>query len=60
MMPQIQKILYTTDLSENSSYAFLYAIDMANKHNAKIVILHAMEPIPVAVQAIYRSPVNNF
>jgi nucleotide-binding universal stress UspA family protein len=46
MIPQIQKILYATDLSENSSYAFLYAIDMANKHNAKIVILHAMEPIP--------------
>jgi nucleotide-binding universal stress UspA family protein len=46
MIPQIQKILYATDLSENSSYAFLYAVDMANKQNAKIVILHAIEPIP--------------
>lgn len=46
MLPQIKKILYATDLSENSSYAFLYAIDMANKHDAKIVILHAVEPIP--------------
>lgn len=46
MIPPIKKILYATDLSKNSSYAFLYAIDMAKKHNAKIVILHAIEPIP--------------
>lgn len=46
MVPQIKKILYATDLSENSSYAFFYAVDMANKHGAKIVILHAVEPIP--------------
>jgi nucleotide-binding universal stress UspA family protein len=46
MTPQIKKILYATDLSKNSSYAFLYAVDMAKKHDARIVILHAIEPIP--------------
>ena len=46
MAPQIKKILYATDLSKNSSYAFLYAIDMAKKHNTKIVILHVIEPVP--------------
>ncbi len=46
MSPQIKKILYATDLSKNSAFAFLYATDMAKKHNAKIVILHAIEPIP--------------
>lgn len=46
MKPQIKKILYATDLSKNSSYAFLYAIDMANTHGATVVILHAIEPIP--------------
>jgi len=46
MIPQIKKILYATDLSKNSSFAFLYAIDMAKRHNAKIVILHAIEPLP--------------
>jgi len=45
MIPQIKKILYATDLSKNSSYAFLYAIDMAKRHNASIVILHAIEPM---------------
>ena len=46
MIPQIKKILYATDLSKNSSYAFLYAVDLAKKHDAKIVVLHAVEPIP--------------
>ena len=45
MIPEIKKILYATDLSKNSSYAFLYAIDMAKRHNATIIILHAIEPI---------------
>ena len=46
MILQMKKILYATDLSKNSSYAFLYAIDMAKKHDAKIVMLHAIEPVP--------------
>jgi len=46
MIPQIKKILYATDLSKNSSYAFLFATDMARRHDAKIVILHVLESIP--------------
>ena len=45
MVPQIKKILYATDLSKNSSYAFLYAADMAKRHNAEIVILHSVVPV---------------
>jgi nucleotide-binding universal stress UspA family protein len=45
MIPQIKRILYATDLSKNSSYAFLYAADMAKRHNAKIVILHSVVPV---------------
>ncbi len=51
MIPEIKKILYATDFSHNSSYAFLYAIDMAQKHGANIVILHAIPPIPPDVMA---------
>jgi len=51
MLPHIKKILYATDRSKNSSYAFLYAIDMARKHDAKIVVLHAIEPVPSYVEA---------
>jgi len=51
MIPQIKKILYATDLSKNSSFAFLYATDVARRHNAKIVILHAIEPVPAYAAA---------
>jgi nucleotide-binding universal stress UspA family protein len=46
MITQIRKILYATNLSKNSSYAFLFATDMARRHDAKIVILHVIERIP--------------
>ena len=46
MIPQIKKILYSTDLSKNSAYAFYYAVDLAQKKGATIVILHAIEPVP--------------
>jgi len=46
MIPKIKKILYATDLSKNSAYAFYYALDMAEKNNAKIVLLNVVEPIP--------------
>ncbi len=46
VIPQVKKILYATDMSKNSSYAFLFATDMARRHDARIVILHVFEPIP--------------
>ena len=50
MIPQIKKILYATDLSKNSVYAYRYAMDMAEKYNAGIVTLHVIEPIPPQVK----------
>lgn len=50
MIPKIKKILYATDLSDNSAYAFRYAVDLAQKNDAKIVIFHAIEPIPPYVR----------
>lgn len=46
MIPQIKTILFATDLSKNSAYAFYYAVHMAKRDEAKIVILHAVEPLP--------------
>ena len=46
MIPQIKKILFATDLSKNSAYAFYYAVHMAKRDDAKIIILHAVEPLP--------------
>ena len=43
MIPKIRRILYATDLSPNSAYAFRYAINSAVNHDAKLIILHAFE-----------------
>jgi nucleotide-binding universal stress UspA family protein len=46
MVPDIKKILYATDISQNSSsLVFSHAVDMARKHNATIVIVHAVESV---------------
>ena len=50
MIPQIKKTLYATDLSKNSAYAFRYAMNLAEKYDAEIVILHVIEPIPPMVK----------
>jgi nucleotide-binding universal stress UspA family protein len=52
MIPEIKKILFATDLSENSFRAFLYAVDMARSHDAKIIALHVVEPIPYEVRFV--------
>jgi len=47
MMPRIQKILYATDLSKNSDYAFRYAVNSARRHDASIHILHVVDSRPI-------------
>jgi nucleotide-binding universal stress UspA family protein len=48
MIPRIQKILYATDLSKNSAFAFRYAVNSARKHDASIHILHVVDSRPLA------------
>ena len=50
MIPQIKKILYATDLSDSSAYAFRYAINFAKRHDAKIIILHVLDVMPTVAQ----------
>jgi nucleotide-binding universal stress UspA family protein len=49
MIPQIKKIFYASAISQNSAYAFYYAVDLAQKHGAEIIILHTLEPISPSV-----------
>lgn len=51
MIPKIHRLLYATDLSPNSAYAFRYAINSAMKHDAKIIILHVFEAPSPTVRA---------
>ena len=52
MIPKIKRILYATDLSANSAYAFRYAMNTAIMHDATIVILHVTEAIKGMIPAM--------
>lgn len=43
MTQDIKRILYATDLSDNSAYAFGYALNLAKKYDAEITILHVID-----------------
>ena len=45
MLPKIQKILYATDLSDNSRRAFGYAAGLSERYDAQLIVLHVVEPI---------------
>ncbi len=55
MIPQINRILYATDLSPNSTYAFRYAINAAKQNDANIIILHVHEPLSSSAQSALNS-----
>ncbi len=50
MLPSIKKILYATDLSKNSTFAFRYAITLAEALNAKITILYVLPVVDSAMK----------
>ncbi|MBN1847584.1 MAG: universal stress protein [Deltaproteobacteria bacterium] len=52
MILEIQSILYATDLSKNSAYAFLYATDLSEYNKARIHIIHVIEELPPSVKAM--------
>jgi len=45
MIPEIKKILYPTDLSETSNFAFSYAASLANRYDAVITVLHILKDV---------------
>lgn len=52
MLPEIKKVLYATDLSRNSAFAFRYAMSFAEKQNAEIVILYVLEEMTPNTRAL--------
>ena len=45
MVPEIKKILFTTNLSPNARKAFDYAASLADRYDAVITVLHVMEEV---------------
>ena len=50
MLPIIKNILYATDLSKNSAFAFRYAMALADSLDAKITILYVFPMIDSAME----------
>ena len=42
MIPRIKRVLYATDLSKTAMYAFRYAMNTAEKHDAEMIVLHVI------------------
>jgi nucleotide-binding universal stress UspA family protein len=54
-VPQIQKILFTTDLSQQARHAFTYAAGVAHQYRATLTILYVMEDLPMSQSANLRA-----
>ena len=55
MLPQIKTILYTTALGSYTRPVFRYAVGLAQQHNARIVLLHVVEPLNNSVRFLMES-----
>ncbi len=52
MVPKISTILYAADFSPNAPQVFRYAISLARSYGAKIVIVHAVEPLGATAKSL--------
>jgi nucleotide-binding universal stress UspA family protein len=50
MVPEIRKILFTSDLSETSKHAFSYALSLAGRYKAEVVFLYVMQEVESSVK----------
>jgi nucleotide-binding universal stress UspA family protein len=51
-MLEFRTILFATDFSESSDHAFRYALSMAKKYNARLVVIHVINE-PVDLRGFY-------
>ena len=49
----MKKILFTTDFSANANKAFYFALNMAEKHNAELILAHVFD-----VPNVYNYPIE--
>lgn len=59
MLPKINTIVYATGLGASAPYVFRYAMCLAQQHQAKLVIVHAMEPLSPFGQSLVELHVSH-
>jgi nucleotide-binding universal stress UspA family protein len=45
MLPEINTIVYATTLGKNTRPVFRHAVNLARTYNARIIMVHALEPV---------------
>ena len=45
MVPDIKKLLFTTNLTKQSRHAFDYAVSIANRYGASITVLYEIDDL---------------
>lgn len=55
MLPHYDKILVTTDFTENSDHAFRHAVMLARQNNAKIYLLHVLPLVDSSMRSYLSS-----
>jgi len=58
MVPEINRILFPTDLSETSGFAFNYAAGLANRYDASIVIMHVLKDVTHGSDSLITSVIS--
>ena len=53
--PEISTILYTSDLGKQTRPVIRHALAMANQYNAKIIMMHVVEPIGETAKSVISS-----
>lgn len=59
MLPKIETILYATGLGSGRLYVFRYALALARQHQAKIVAVHAIEPLSTFAQNLVEQYISH-
>ncbi len=59
MLPAIKTILYAAGLCPGAPYVFRYALTLARKHQAQIIIVHGIEPLSQFSQSLVEQYISH-
>ena len=59
MLPKIKKILYATGMGPGAPHVFRYALTMASQHDAQVIAVSAIEPLPAFAQSLVELHVSH-
>ena len=59
MLPKIKTILYACDLESKTQAALELVLNLANTHQAKVILMHAIEPLNTQASSMISTYITN-